>query len=322
MQTARPSSRPGPSTKGRRAGPSLVALDPPQDLTHVLWVAEADTSGDRALIAARDGARRTMSIAAASAVVLAIGFVFTFQAVRANARLTTMKSEFVSAVTHELKTPIATIRAASETLASGRPLDPERSRQYAQLAVRESKRLTRLIDNLLAYSRITDLTEAYSFELLDAGSLIRHVVRDFHAQLTAVDFTVTITAPPSLPPIRADRPAMSLALGNLVDNAIRYSADQRALAISASLESSHVVIAVADSGVGIPAHELSRVTQRFFRGEGAVAGGSGLGLAIVQRIVSDHTGTLAISSQLGTGTTVTLRLPHAGVERETTYSDS
>ncbi|MGC4080632.1 MAG: histidine kinase dimerization/phospho-acceptor domain-containing protein [Vicinamibacterales bacterium] len=124
----------GPSSRRRFPllffNPSLVALDPPKDLAHVLWVAEADTSADRALSAARDGARRTMSVAAASAVVLAIGFVFTFQAVRTNARLTTMKSEFVSAVTHELKTPIATIRAASETLASGRPLDPERSRQY------------------------------------------------------------------------------------------------------------------------------------------------------------------------------------------------
>ncbi|MGC4080631.1 MAG: ATP-binding protein [Vicinamibacterales bacterium] len=152
--------------------------------------------------------------------------------------------------------------------------------------------------------------------------LIRHVVQEFHSQLTAADFSVTINVPPTLPPIRADRPAMSLAIGNLVDNAMRYSADCRTLTMSARLEASHIAIDVADSGIGIPAHELSRVTHRFFRGEGAVAGGSGLGLAIVQRIVSDHAGTLAIASQQGTGTTVTLTLPHAGVERETTHSDS
>jgi len=316
----------GPSSRRRFPllffNPSLIALDPPGDLTRVLWSAEADMSGDRALSAAHAGARRTMSIAAASAVALAIGFAFTFQAVRTNARLTTMKSEFMSAVTHELKSPIATIRAAAETLASGRPLNPERSREYAHLAVQESKRLTRLIDNLLAYARITDVTEAYSFELLDAGSLLRHVVQEFRSQLTAADFAVDIEVPASLPPIRADRPAMSLALGNLVDNAIRYSVERRTLTASARLEESYVVIEVADSGIGIPPHELSRVTHRFFRGEGAVAGGSGLGLAIVERIVADHAGTLAISSEQGVGTTVSLKLPHAGVERETAHSDS
>jgi signal transduction histidine kinase len=302
--------------------PGLVALDPPTGLARVYWTAHAATANDRALVAARAGARRTMSIAAATALVLALGFAVTLQAARTNARLTTMRSEFVSAVTHELKAPIATIRAASETLALGRRLDPERSREYAELAVRESKRLTRLIDNLLAYARITDLTEAYSFDFLDAGALVRQVIRDFDSQLTAGAFVVRLDIPTALPAIRADRPALTLAFGNLVDNAIRYSAERRSITFSAREDEAWVVVEVIDAGVGIPTHELPRVTQRFYRGERAGAGGSGLGLAIVQRIIDDHDGTLSIASTEGVGTTVTLRLPHAGVDGETAHSDS
>ena len=302
--------------------PNLITIDPPPHLARQKWTALAITADDPALKAARGGARRTMSIAAASALLLAFGFAFTLQAVRANAKLMTMKSEFVSAVTHELKTPIATIRAAAETLASGRHLAPQRSREYAELAVRESKRLTRLIDNLLAYSRITELTEAYSFELLDAGALIRYVLLEFESQLTAAGFHVAVDVPETLPAIRADRPAMALALGNLIDNAIRHSRDRRELRVSARTDRSDVVIDVQDAGVGISPTDLPRVTQRFFRGESASSGGSGLGLAIVQRIVGDHRGTLSISSDLGVGTTVTLRMPQAGGDRETTHLDS
>lgn len=302
--------------------PGLVALDPPSELTRVYWTAHAASANDRALVAARDGARRTMSIAAATALVLALGFAVTLQAVRTNARLTAMKSEFVSAVTHELKTPIATIRAASETLASRRGLDPERSREYAELAVRESKRLTRLIDNLLAYARITDLTEAYSFDFLDAGALVRQVLKEFDSQLSAGAFVVRLDISQALPAIRADRPAMMLALGNLVDNAIRYSTERRAISVSARVEESWVVLEIADAGVGIPADELPRVTHRFYRGSSAAAGGSGLGLAIVQRIIADHDGTLSITSSEGSGTTVTLKLRHAEVDREAAHFDS
>jgi signal transduction histidine kinase len=300
--------------------PSLVALDPPADLTRDFWTARTAIAGDRTLVAARVGARRTLTIAAVSAIVLAIGFAFTVQAVRANARLTAMRSEFVSAVTHELKAPIATIRAASETLASGR-LDLETSREYGQLAVHEVKRLTRLVDNLLAYARITDLTEAYSFELLDMRILAQQSVKEFSSQLAAAGFSVTVNVPAWLPPVRADRPSIALALGNLVDNAIRYSTNARMLTLAASATNGSVVLDVTDAGIGIPPDEIPHVTHRFFRGNGAVAGGSGLGLSIVQRIVADHAGKLSITSEVGVGTTVRIVLPSAGVDREATHTD-
>jgi two-component system, OmpR family, phosphate regulon sensor histidine kinase PhoR len=292
--------------------PGLIALDPPADLDTDVWTARATISGDRTLVAARAGARRTLSIAAVSVLLLAIGFALTVRAVRANARLTAMRSEFVSAVTHELKTPIATIRAASETLAAGRRVDPEKSREYAQLAVHEAKRLTRLIDNLLAYARITDVTEAYAFELLDVAALAQQSLKEFGSQLSTAGFSVNVNLPPQLPPVRADRPSMALALGNLIDNAIRYSTDTRVLTVAARASNGSVVLDVSDAGIGIAADEVPHVTQRFFRGNGAVAGGSGLGLSIAQRIVSDHAGTLSIMSQPGVGTTISIALPVRG----------
>lgn len=293
--------------------PILVALDPPPDLDRHTWIASATVAGDSPLLAARLDARRTLSVAAASVLVLVAGTILTVRAIRANILLMAMRSDFVSAVTHELKTPIATIRAVSETVASGRSNDPRLAREYAQLAVHETKRLTRLIDNLLAYARITDVTEAYAFEPINVDWLVRETLREFESQLSTGGFAVVVACAPGLPEIRGDRTSMILALGNVVDNSIRYSNGTRRLRIVAHPSDRDVAIEVSDAGCGIPPHEVACVTRRFFRGQGAAAGGSGLGLSIVQRIVADHSGTLSIQSELGAGTTVTLTLPQAKV---------
>jgi len=302
--------------------PTLVTVDPPSDLRRDTWTVRTAVSDDRMFGAARVGARRTLSVAAVSALALAVGLVLTMQGVRTNARLSAMRSEFVSAVTHELKTPISTIRAACETLAAGRRVDAELSREYAQLAVDEAKRLTRLIDNLLAYARITDMTEAYSFEALDARTLGQQALKEFQSPLQAAGFSVVLTMPDGLPAVRADRPSMVLAIGNLIDNAIRYSPDRRELKISGRASNGSVVIEVADTGVGIPAEEIPHVTQRFFRGSRAAAGGTGLGLSIAHRIAVDHGGSLSINSEPGVGTTVALSLPLAGAVHEEANLDS
>lgn len=296
--------------------PGLVALDPPSDLDQETWTAWAIVSGDRALLAARLGASRTLGIASVSALVLVVGTALTIRAARANARLMAMRSDFISAVTHELKTPIATIRAVSETVASGRSTDAGLAREYAQLAVHETKRLTRLIDNLLAYARITDVTEAYSFEPIGIATIARETLKEFHSQLSKEGFVVNVDIPYDLPLVRADRASMALALGNLLDNAIRYSNGTRKLTITAHESVGSVVLEVTDAGRGIPEHEIQHVTRKFFRGHGAISGGSGLGLSIAQRIVSDHAGSLVIRSEVGVGTTVRITLPSAAMAND------
>lgn len=301
--------------------PGLVELDTPADLTRQLLVARATVSDDRGLIAARQGAQTTLVLVATSALALVGGLVLTVRAAQANARLVTLRSDFVSAVTHELKTPIATIRAISETLASGRSSSAEVARDYALLAVQESKRLTRLIDNLLAYSRISDVTQAYAFESVPVGIMLHKSLKEFDTQIRTAGFSVTVDIPETLPLVLADIPSMVLAIGNLIDNAVRYSSDRRELALTAHALPSAVRIEVRDAGRGIPDDEIRLVTRKFFRGQASGSGGSGLGLAIAERIVRDHAGTLAIESRPGEGTTVAITLPEANADDEEAHSD-
>jgi len=291
--------------------PLLIAADPPADLVIQQWTLEALLSRDSTLQAARKGARRTMTVVVLGGVGLALGLLLTVSSTRSLARLAQLRSDFVATVTHELKSPIATIRAAGDTLASGRFTDPDASRRYAQLMVDESKHMTRLLDNLLAYARIADTTEAYSFAAVTVDAVVNQSLRGAKSRLDSAGFDVDVQIPPDLPPMHADWTSICLAVDNLVDNAIRYAKDRRSIKIVAKRVENTVKLQVIDSGVGIPADELHHVTARFFRGRASASGGSGLGLAIVERIVNDHGGSLSISSSVGVGTTVEITLPVA-----------
>jgi len=287
--------------------PLTVEFDPPHDLRVRTWTAAAAASDDPALVAAEGGAQRTLVIDAALSFVLVVAMFITAQAARASVDLSEMRSDLVSTVTHELKTPISNIRAINETLASGKG-DSVMSREYAELAVSEAKRLGRLIDNLLAYARITDVTDAYFFESVSVEHVVGVVLAELRGQLQQAKFTVDVDIPAELPDVRADPTALGLVLSNVIDNAIRYSTVNRQIRITATVSGACVAVDVMDRGIGIPADELSRVTRKFFRGRSSHIGGSGLGLAIVERLVRAHDGSLDIQSVVGTGTTVRITL--------------
>jgi signal transduction histidine kinase len=289
--------------------PLLIAADPPRDLTVENWTLQALPADDAALRSARIGAGRTLTVVALGGTVFAIGLALILYTTRSHAKLAQLRADFVATVTHELKTPIATIRAAGDTLVSGRLSDGGAARRYAQLMVDESKHLTRLLDNLLAYAQIADTTEAYSFRPIAVESIIEQALHSARSRLESAGFDVEVDIPDELPSVHADWTAICLALDNLVDNAIRYSRETHRLAIAAKRENDAVRIQVADRGIGIPPAEIKHVTRRFFRGRGAGSGGSGLGLAIVERIVKDHGGSLSIESSVGVGSTVSITLP-------------
>ncbi len=251
-----------------------------------------------------------LGLAALTGVALAIGLAMAIRMLRTNTTLLKRRAEFVSSVIHDLKTPVATIRAAGETLLARRPIEEESRLEYSRLIVDQSKRAARLLDNLLAYSRITDPTDGYRFERLALTSVIDDVVTDFRWRLQNDGFTVEMDIPEELPWIRGDRTALGMLLDNLVHNAICYSRrDTRWLRIGARAERRTVVLEVSDRGIGIPADELPHVTRRFFRGHRSNAAGSGLGLAIAERIANDHHGSLSVHSVVDAGTTVRVTLP-------------
>jgi two-component system phosphate regulon sensor histidine kinase PhoR len=293
--------------------PTVLAVSPPRDLAQRSWTVATSAAGDPTFVLAARGARRSLVVVGAGVALLALSLIATARAARASAAVATVRADFVATVTHELKTPLSTIRAVGETLVRGRVKTDQDLKRYAHLLVREERRLTRLVNNLLAYSRVTDVTEVYSFEALEPAALISEATQGFRRQLTDSDVRLEIDVPPELPAVRADRTAVILALDNLIDNAIRHSGEAETVSVRASGEAGRVRFDVIDHGVGIPADDLPQVKRRFVRGKTTRGPGNGLGLAIVNRIAADHDGTLEITSEVGRGTTATLILPKAAM---------
>jgi two-component system phosphate regulon sensor histidine kinase PhoR len=291
--------------------PTVIAVDPPADLTQRSWTVATSVAGDPTFVLAAHGARRSLIVVGAGVTLLALSLLATARAARASAAVAAVRADFVATVTHELKTPLSTIRGVGETLVRGRIKTDQDLNRYARMLVREERRLTRLVNNLLAYSRVTDVTEIYSFEALDPAAVIAEATQGFRRQLHDSEIRLQIDVAHDVPPVRADRTAIVLALDNLIDNAIRYSGAAKTVFVRASRATDHVRFDVIDRGDGIPADDLPQVRRRFVRGSTARGPGNGLGLAIVNRIAADHGGVLEITSEVGRGTVATLIIPSA-----------
>ena len=273
-----------------------------------IWNVRVGAAEDPNLLSATRGEDWTLLLICTTALAFVLSFFLLARVVGTSASVMAMRTEFVSTVTHELKTPIATIRAIADALLRGR-LNSDGIREYAGLLVQESRRLTRLVDNLLAYARVTDVTELYSFERVAPAELIEDSIGGFQQQLTDGNFDVVSDVPLDLPLVRGDRTALRLALDNLIDNAIRYSGKQRWIRVGARRSDSRVVIEVQDHGVGIPPEEIQAVQRRFVRGRGTRTHGSGLGLAIVKRVAAHHAGRFELESEIGVGTRASFDVP-------------
>jgi signal transduction histidine kinase len=273
------------------------------------WTARVGVANEASRAAASRGAARTLALLGLGALVTIIGLGFTVRAARAAANLATVQSEFVSAVSHEMKTPLSLIKLASDTLANGRYASPTAIADYGRMMATEAEHLTRLIDNVLYYARINDTTSEYDFEMLDVAELIQESIDRFRPRLNelGIELEVNLPADPSF--VRADHVMMVHAFDNIVDNAIKYAASGRWLGVRAYADEQSVHVEIADDGDGIPAHDLSRVFEKFYRRKGTRHRGAGLGLAIVRRIVDDHRGTVKMSSTVGHGTRVDVQLP-------------
>lgn len=289
--------------------PVLRATAPADALPLRYWTARAQAVRDESILAVASGARRAFMLISLAAAAAVIAVLLTVRAARSEAVLATMKSEFVSAVTHELKTPLSSIRLVSETLARGRFRSPEKVAEYAALLLNEVTRLTRTVDNLLTISRVQDIDRFYTFESVDPGTLLEDALNSFNPQLKEQGFDVHVDIPAPLPAVYADRSAILQVLENVLDNAIRYSNGRRRLNISASASDTQVSLRIADEGRGIPPDEAPHVFEKFFRGRDVASGGSGLGLAIAQRVMKDHHGEVKLQSAPGAGTIAEILLP-------------
>jgi len=262
--------------------------------------------------------RQVAVFTAAFGVLLAVivaGIVLAWRLMRQEAEMAQLKSDFVANVSHDLKTPLSVIRMFGETLEMGRVADEGRRQEYYRVITRESERLSRLIDNVLDFSRIEGGRQTYDMVPTAVEPLIRETLEAFASPLAQQGFKVETRVAPDLPEIPIDANAVGQALANLIDNAIKYSRDRRAIAVDAALAEGELAISVVDEGVGIPPEEQGKIFEKFYRvGRSETQGqrGSGVGLALVKHVAEAHHGRVTVESRPGTGSRFTLWLPVVG----------
>jgi signal transduction histidine kinase len=247
------------------------------------------------------------------AIVLATAFGLRYT-IR-QLELAQIKAGFVSNVTHELKTPIALIRLAVETLELRRVSSVEETDKFLRTIGRETLRLQQLVDNILDFARLEAGQRVFRFETLDLLAIVRDAVESFRPRFEHLGFKLELQLPESLPPVRGDAVAISHCVLNLLDNALKYSKERREVRVTAEDRGEWVAVTVADRGMGIAPADRKRIFEKFVRLETGLVHdvkGTGLGLSLVDQIVRAHGGRVELVSSPGEGSAFTIVLPRAG----------
>jgi signal transduction histidine kinase len=248
-------------------------------------------------------------------MVIVLGLGATYRVVRRESEMARLKADFVANVSHDLKTPLSLIRMFAETLELKRVPDEASRQEYYGIITREAERLTRLINNVLDFSRIEGGRQRYDIRPTPVEPVVQETVEAFRHTLTQAGFTVEVDVAPDLPEVPMDGEAIGQALANLIDNAVKYSGETRWLRVAARAAGGELRLEVADRGIGIAPAEQGRVFDKFYRvGRSETQGrrGSGLGLTLVKHIVEAHGGRVGLESEPARGSRFTLALPLGG----------
>ena len=246
----------------------------------------------------------------AIAGILVLGLTLTVRGVTQELELAKLKSDFVSTISHELRSPLTSIRQLAEMLQRGR-VAAERRQKYYDVLVEQSERLARLVNSVLDFAKMEEGRRQFVFERIPFGQLLEDILLTLQPRLQHEGFDLEAQIEPNLPSVSADRLAMSEVVTNLLDNAMKYSGSHKKIRVYAYHEGSFAVLSVQDFGPGIPKKEQSRIFERFYRaaGNGHRSGGTGLGLTLVKQIVEAHKGRVHVESEPGEGSTFIVRLP-------------
>jgi len=251
-------------------------------------------------------------ILAALSLVMCGGIFLTYRNISREMKLARLKSDFVANVSHELRTPLALIRLYAETLELGRLTAQEKYQEYFRIIREESERLTALINNILDFSRIEAGRKEYEFKETNLAELIRTTLDSYRFQIEQNGFAFEENIAADIPPVNVDREAIARSLLNLVNNALKYSKDQKFIGVSLYRANGSVKLEVQDRGIGIAPAEQDKIFEKFYRcGDPLVHNtkGSGLGLSLVRHIALAHGGNVFVESVPDKGSKFTIALP-------------
>lgn len=247
--------------------------------------------------------------------VMAIAALLAARLLQRQMRLARLKTDLVASVSHELKTPLASMRVLVDTLIEESTPDPVKTREYLELIARENIRLSRLIENFLTFSRME--RNRYSLELAetDAAEIVTGAVEAAGERFHGPNCRLDVKVDAGLPRLRADAGALVTVLLNLLDNAYKYSPGEKRIAVRAFAENKHLCFEVEDHGIGLSPRESKKIFRKFYQADQRLSratGGCGLGLSIVEFIVKAHGGSIGVRSKPGSGSTFKVEIPVDG----------
>ena len=291
LRTARTAAMPGPF-EGYQVRVSATATAPVAFADRLVWI-------------------EVVFIALLALVLLGATFVGARYILR-QIELVSAKTSFVSNVTHELKTPVAVIKLAVETLELGRVRTEAEREKYLRTITRESDRLAQLVDNILDFSRLEAGQRSIQRAPVDMRDVVNAAMDGFRLRLEDAGFHYEVELPDKVPPVLGDGRALQHCLLNLLDNAVKYSRERKEVRVAVAARDGHVALSVADRGIGIPPEERGRIFEKFARVETGLVHdvkGTGLGLSLVDMLVRAHHGRVEVASTPGEGSTFTILLP-------------
>ena len=242
--------------------------------------------------------------------VLLIGAgIIVFINIKKEIELSQLKADFVSNVSHEIKTPLALISMFAETLEKGRVKTEEKKNEYYSIIIQETGRLGKIVNKILSFSKIEAGKRLYNLTETDLNKVVENVYSTYKFHLNNNGFDFNYDLQPNLPIVKADEEAISEALINLIDNAVKYSGNNKSIKLTTSSKNNLVILSVEDKGIGISEKDKKKIFDKFFRvqsGDVYNSKGTGLGLTIVKHIMDAHNGKIELDSQLGKGSTFRL----------------
>lgn len=304
---------PEPSLDAEAAQEAFLSMPAAKQMPD--WELRLHLAGDNPFTAAADRQRTAyLWTGTLGIVVIVLLALIVARHLGRQMKLARLKNDLVATVSHELKTPLSSIRLLVDTLLDAHEFNEPTVREYLQLVAKENTRLSRLIDNFLAFSRMERNKHAFEFADVRPADVIDAAAEVVHERFASPGCRFEVDVAPDLPAVLADADALVTAVLNLLDNAYKYSGDDKHIVLRAYAEDGRVCFEVADNGVGLSPRASKKIFKRFYQVDQRVSrssSGVGLGLSIVQFIVAAHGGAVGVRSQAGRGSTFTVTLPAA-----------